>query len=171
MERLAENQFTITKGLFMEGMLRISRDSYGKAAAKAMLLVLGLWGAFFLYTLAAGGDVAHALLFLVIIGMAGLWLCEGIPRSNANRAWKVLEGKYGSNLHRTTSFYPDHLEIQGEGLEKHISYDQITRILRSRRLLILVCQDKVGILLALDGFTDGNAQQVKALIEGAKDKE
>ena len=171
MERQAENQFTITKSLFMEGMLRISRDSYGKAAAKAMLLVLGLWGAFFLYTLAVAGDAAHALLFLVIIGMAGLWLCVGIPRSNANRAWKALEGKYGSNLHRTTSFYPDHLEIQGEGLEKHISYDQIVQILLSRRLLILVCQDKVGILLALDGFTDGNAQQVKALIEGAKDKE
>ncbi len=171
MERKAENKFTITKSLFMEGMLRISRDSYGKAAAKAMLLVLGLWCAFFLYTLAAGGDVAHALLFLVIIGMAGLWLCVGIPRSNANRAWKVLEGKYGSNLERVTSIYPDHLEIQGEGLEKHISYDQITRILQSRRLLTLVCEDKVGILLALDGFTDGNAQQVKALIEGAKDKE
>ena len=171
MERKAENKFTITKSLFMEGMLRISRDSYGKAAAKAMLLVLGLWGAFFLYTLAAGGDVAHALLFLVIIGMAGLWLCVGIPRSNANRAWKVLEGKYGSNLERVTSIYPDHLEIHGDGLEKHIPYDQITRILQSRRLLILVCEDKVGILLALDGFTDGNAQQVKALIEGAKDKE
>jgi len=155
----------------MEGMLCISRDSYGKAAAKAMLLVLGLWGVFFLYTLAVEGDVAHALLFLVIIGMAGLWLCVGIPRSNANRAWKVLEGKHGSNHHRTTSFYPEHLEIQGEGLEKHISYDQITRILQSRRLLILVCEDKVGILLALDRFTEGNAQQVKALIEGAKDKE
>lgn len=171
MERKAENKFTITKSLFMEGMLRISRDSYGKAAAKAMLLVLSLWCEFFLYTLAVGGDVAHALLFLVIIGMTGLWLCVGIPRSNANRAWKVLAGKYGSNLHRTTSFFPDHLEIQGEGLEKHISYDQITRILQSRRLLILVCEDNVGIFLALDGFTDGNAQQVKALIEGAKDKE
>jgi len=170
-ERKAENKFTITKSLFMEGMLRISRDSYGKAAAKAMLLVLGLWGAFFLYALAVGGDVAHALLLLVIIGMAGLWRCVGIPRSNANREWKVLEGKYGSNLHRTTSFYPDHLEIQGEGLEKHISYDQIIQILQSRRLLILVCEDKTGVLLALDGFTDGNVQQVKALIEGAKDKE
>ena len=171
MERQAENKFTITKSLFMEGMLRISRDSYGKAAAKAMLLVLGLWGAFFLYTLAAGGDVAHALLFLVIIGMAGLWLCVGIPRSNANRAWKALEGKYGSNLHRTTSFYPDHLEIQGEGLEKHIPYDQIKQLLCSRKLLILVCEDKTGVLLKLDGFTEGTVSDVIALLRSAQNKE
>ena len=171
MERKAENKFIITKSLFMEGMLRISRDSYGKAAAKAMLLVLGLWGAFFLYTLAVACDAAHALLFLVIIGMAGLWLCVGIPRSNANRAWKALEGKYGSNLHRTTSFYPDHLEIQGEGLEKHIPYDQIKQLLCSRKLLILVCEDKTGVLLKLDGFTEGTVSDVIALLRSAQNKE
>lgn len=171
MERQAENQFTITKSLFMEGMLRISRDSYGKAAVKAMLLVLGLWGAFFLYTLAVAGDAAHALLFLVIIGVAGLWLCVGIPRSNANRAWKVLEGKYGSRLHRITSFYPEHLEIQGDGLEKHIPYDQIKQLLHSRRLLILICEDKTGVLLKLDGFTEGTASDVIALLRSAQNKE
>ena len=37
MEKIAENQFTITKPLFMEGMLRISQDGYGKSAQKAML--------------------------------------------------------------------------------------------------------------------------------------
>ena len=100
MEILAENQFTITKSLYMEGILRLSRDGYGKAARRAMLVILGLWLVFFLYTIAAQGDILHSLGFLVIIGMAGLWLCVGMPRSNAKRLWTVLEGKYGSSLQR-----------------------------------------------------------------------
>lgn len=171
MEKLAENEFTITKSLFMEGRLHISRDGYGKAAAKAMLVVMGLWGVFFLYTVMAEGDVVYPLGFLFIIGLAGLWLCVGIPRSNARRAWHTLEGKYGSDLQRTTSFYPEHLEIRGEGLEKHVSYAEIVQIRQSRRLLILVCEDKTGVLVALDGFTKGNVSDVKALLSSAKDKE
>lgn len=171
MEKLAENRFTITKSLFMEGMLRISRDGYGKAAGKAMLLILGLWGAFFLYTLAVGENVMQTLGFLLIAGLAGLWLCVGMPRSHAGRGWRALEGKYGSNLLRTTSFYPDHLEIQGDGLEKHISYDEIIQIKRSRRLLILICKNKAGVLLALDGFTKGTEKDVTALLRSAQDKE
>ena len=171
MDKVAENQFTITKSLFMEGMLRISRDGYGKSAGKAMLVVLGLWVVFFLYTIAAGRDVVHALGFLIILGVAGLWLCVGMPRSNARRLWRALEGKYGSDLCRTTSFYPDHLEIRGEGLEKHIPYTEIIQIKQSRRLLILVCEDKTGVLVAQDGFTKGTVNDVKALLFSAKDKE
>lgn len=171
MEKLAENQFTITKSLFMEGMLRISRDSYGKAAGKAMLLILGLWGAFLLYTLAVGGNIVQAFGFLFIAGLAGLWLCVGMPRSHALRGWRALEGKYGSSLLRTTSFYPDHLEIQGDGLEKRISYGEIIQVKRSRRLLILICENKAGVLLALDGFTKGTDKDVIALLHSAQDKE
>lgn len=155
----------------MEGMLRISRDGYGKSAMKAMLGVLGLWGAFFLYTIAADGDIVHALGFLIIIGFAGLWICVGLPRSNAGRAWRALKAKYGDDLHRTTCFYPEHLEIRGNGVERNISYEEISKIKQSRRLLILVCEDKTGVLVALDGFTTGKVNEVKALIEGAKDKE
>lgn len=171
MEKLAENQFTITKRLFMEGMLRISRDGYGKSARKAMLVVLGLWTAFFLYTVAAGGNMAQTLGVLVIVGAAGLWLCVGMPRCNARRAWRALESKYGCDLRRTTSFYPDHLEIRGEGVETDIPYEDIREIKRSRRLLILLCEDRTGVLVALDGFTAGNANEVNALLRSAKDKE
>ena len=171
MEKLAENQFTITKSLFMEGMLRISRDGYGRSARKAMLFVLALWGVFFLYTIAAAGDMVQAFGFLAIVSAAGLWLCVGIPRANARRAWRALEGKYGCDLRRTTSFYPEHLEIRGEGVDTDIRYEDIREIKRSRRLLILLCEDKTGVLVALDGFTTGNANEVNALLRSAKDKE
>lgn len=171
MEMLAENQFTITNSLYMEGMLRISRDSYGKAARRAMLVVLGLWLAFFLYTVLTQGDVLHSLSFLLIIAVAGLWLCVGMPRSNARRAWNALEAKYGCDLRRTTSFYADHLEIRGDGLEKHISYEEIDQIKRSRRLLILVCKDHTGVLLSRTGFSKGTETEVNTLLSSAKNKE
>jgi hypothetical protein len=165
-EKIAENKFTITKPLFMEGMLRISRDGYGKSARKAMLMVLGLWTAFFLYTLAVQGDLTACLGILALLCAAGLWLCAGMPRSNAKRLWKALEGKCGCNLQRTTSFYPDHFEILGDGVERHITYEEVIQVKQSRRLLILVCEDKTGVLLALDGFRQGNANDVKALCSG-----
>ena len=167
MYKIAENQFTITKSLFMEGMLRISKDGYGRSARKAMLIVMGMWAAFFLYTLAVKGDLLTCFGFLMLLSVAGLWLCVGMPRSNAKRLWKALESKYGCNLQRTTSFYPDHFEILGDGVERHIAYEEVLQIKQSRRLLILVCEDKTGVLLALDGFRQGNVNDVKALCSGA----
>jgi hypothetical protein len=90
-----------------------------------------------------------------------------MPRSNAKRLWKSLEGKYGCNLQRTTSFYPDYFEILGDGVERQITYEEVLQIKQSRRLLILVCEDKTGVLLALDGFRQGNVNDVKALCSGA----
>lgn len=171
MQMLTENRFIITKSLFYEGMLRISRDGYGKSARKAMLILLGLWLALLVYTIVSQGSISQTLGYLVIIALIGLWLCVFMPRSNARRAWRVLEAKHGTSMERITRFYPDHLEIEGEYVEKTVFYSEIKEIKQSRHLLILVCEDKVGVLLALDGFTGGNAQQVKALIEGAKDKE
>lgn len=171
MEILAENQFAITKSLYMEGMLRISRDGYGKTARRAILIILGLWVLFFLYALTVKADLSQTFGILLVIAAAGLWLCAGMPRSNARRLWKALEAKYGCDLRRTICFYLDHLEIRGEGLEKHIFYQEIEQILFSRRLLILICRDKTGVLAALNCFTKGNANDVKALIDSAKDKE
>jgi hypothetical protein len=90
-----------------------------------------------------------------------------MPRSNAKRLWKALEGKYGCKMHRTTTLYQDHFEILGEGVERQIAYEEITQVLQSKRLLILICEDKTGVLLALDGFTQGTVNEVKALYSGA----
>ena len=171
MEKYAENRFTITKKLFMEGMLRISREGYGKSAGRAMLLILGLWLAFFGYTLAVQGDVVTCLGFLFLITLAGIWLCIGMPRSNARRLWRNMEAKYGCDLQRTTAFYRDHLIIQGVGLEKRIPYEKVIRIRQSRRLLILICEDKTGVLVARNGFITGTCNEVMELLRSYKNKE
>lgn len=170
MRKLAENQFTITKSLFLEGMLCISPHGYGKSAGKALAVIFCIWGLFFFYCLSAGAWIS-AMGPLLILCVAGLWLCVGIPRSNARKAWKKLEGKYGSNLQRTTVFYPEHLEIQGESLNKRISYEEITSVLHSRRLMILVCADKTGVLVSLEGFTKGSDKDILALLGNVNYKE
>ena len=50
---------------------------------------------------------------------------------------------------------------------KQIAYAEIRQILRTRRLLILVCDDKTGVLVA----RKGTEEEVIALLRGAKDKE
>lgn len=168
MKLQAENRFTVTKELFYEGMLRISRDSYGKFAAKAMLVFSGIWLALLAFTLISSGSMTNVFFCLFVIVLIGIWLCLWTPRNNAKKAWKNLQSSYGSSVKRITRFYEEHLEISGDCPEKTVAYSDIREIKQSKNLLILICADKVGIMLALDGFTTGDIHTVQALIGGDK---
>ncbi len=165
MEALAENHITVTKSLFTEGMLRIARDGYGKTARRAVLVLLGLWMALLIFTVVSRGDLVLTLGFLVLLSFISLWILVLYPRSQAKRAWKAQIAKYGDPMERTAYFYDDHLLIQGDCVETTIQYSEIAQLHRSRRLLILVTENKVGVMLAQDGFVHLTAQQVEALIK------
>lgn len=171
MKPIAENAFTITKSLFYEGMLRVSREGYGKFARKALLVLLGLWLILLVITLATQGGIAQALGYLVVLALAGLWICVAMPRSNAKRAFAQLQTQCDGDMHRVTRFYEDHMEIVTESAVTTIKYAQVTQMLTSKHLLVLTCADKRGILLALDGFSAGNVTIVQTLIEKAKSEE
>lgn len=164
----AENRLTITKPLFYEGMLRLSRDTYGKFASRAMLVFFAIWAALLLFTLLTGGNLNNVLFSLGVVVLIGIWICVWTPRSNAKKAWKALQNQYGDSAKRVTRFYNDHLEISGDCAEKSIPYSDIREIKQSQNLLLLVCADKVGIMLAKDGFTRGDEQTIYALIGGNK---
>ena len=91
---------------------------------------------------------------LALVGLIGLWICVYLPRYNAGRFWKAQEAKYGSVMERLTRFYPDHLTVTGEGVEKTVPYTEIADIRESRHLLVLVCHNNTGILLEKSGFSD-----------------
>ncbi len=169
MELLTENRITVTKSLFLEGFLRISRDGYGKAVRKVMLVFLAVWAAFLVFTLAVQGDILQSAAFLGLIGLIGLWLCVVMPRSNAKKAWKAQETRFGSNMPRVTRFFEDRLTISGDGVEKTVAYEDVREIKYSKNLMILVCEDNIGVMLALDGFQNGSAVQVESQIKKCKE--
>jgi hypothetical protein len=164
----AENRLTVTKELFREGMLRISRDSYGKFAAKSMLVFGGIWVALTAFTLFTGGRTGTILFSLAIVVLIGIWLCWWTPRSNAKRAWEAQRSRYGDTILRVTRFYDDHLEITGDCADRTVSYADIKEIKHSDHLILLVGCDKVGILLSRDGFTTGDENTIVGLIGGNK---
>lgn len=170
MECLAENQFILHKKLFIEGMLRISKSSYGRFARRSMAILLGLWCVFLVFTILIHGDLAHCLLLLVFLALIGWWLCRYMPRHNAGRAYRTLVNRCGADPRRVTRFYEDHMEI-GESEPTEIPYENICNLYHSKHLLILLCENNQGVLLSRDGFTLGNEEIISALLSGAKDKE
>jgi hypothetical protein len=164
MEKMAENRFTITKKLYMEAMLRMSGVSYGKTAGKIICLILGAWCAFLIYVLATGKNPGQMLGSLGVICAVALWILVGMPRYYARRAWRKLQNQYGTDMERSIVFYADHMEAYSESVEKIISYEDIRQIMQSKHLLILICNDKTGVLVARNGFSAGSEETVLNLI-------
>lgn len=168
MKLQAENRFAVTRDLFYEGMRRISRDGYEKIAGKAMLIFGGIWLALCAITLLTGGSLSFVFFCLFVIVLICIWLFLWTPRKNAKKAWEALSGRYGDNPRRIIRFYEDHLEISGDCVDKSVMYCDVIYIRQTEHLLILMCRDRVGIMVALDGFTRGDLHTVHSLIGGEK---
>lgn len=165
MEPLAENRFTITKSLFYEGMLRVSQESFGPFAKKVLLVLAILWAIMTAVTLFSSGSPVYALVELIVVVLIGFWLCVYIPRNKARRAWAALENRCGADLERVTRFYPGYLEVDSGGEEITVFYEDIRQILQSEHLLVFLSAEKLGVLVARDGFVTGDMAGVQALIE------
>ena len=164
MEPLAENRFTITKELFYEGMLRVVRESYGPFIKKIMLVLAAAWAVLAAVTLRGSGSLSYAVVELVVVVLIGVWLSVFVPRSKARRAWAALENR-GGDLERITRFHPGYLEADNGSEEITVFYEDIRQILQSEHLLVLLSVEKVGVLVARDGFVSGDTAVVQALIE------
>lgn len=171
MEPLVENRFTITKSLFYEGMLRVSAESYGKLAKKGVALLGAAWLILAAVTLWQRQSIGYVVIELIVLCLASLWICIFVPRNKAKRAFRQLENKYGGNLERVTRFYQERLEAEASEARIVVYYSEISQILRSKRLLLLVTEDKTGILLKLDSFTRGGEAAVRELIKNTKTEE
>lgn len=164
MEPVAVNRFTITKALFYEGTLRVTKERLGPFIKKVMILLAALWAVLAAVTLLTKGSFAYAGVELAVIAAVGLWLCVYIPRRQARLSWKAMESRSGGDMERVTSFFPDSLEIAGGAERTVIPYADVLQILPTEHLLVLTCKEKVGVLISRDGFTAGDADGVCALI-------
>lgn len=164
MQKSAENRFTITRKLYMEAMLRMSKESYGKAAGKVILVIFGLWSVFAIFLLASGKSIGQMNGPLIVLAAVALWVLVGMPRYYARRAWRTLEAKYGTDMERAIAFYEDHMEVHSESVEMQILYENVQKIMGSKHLLILICNDKTGVLVSRNGFKEGSEEAVLKLI-------
>lgn len=153
---------TMTKALFYEGMQVVLRDGYEKTAKKLILLLTGLWAIFFAVTLILKESMAFVLVESVVLGLIALWLLVYMPRRRANRAWKRLILRCGDDLERTTTCYDDRLTILAAGNETTVQYAEIAKILRTPHLLVLVDQNKTGVMLTHNGFTSGSEAELES---------
>jgi hypothetical protein len=167
MEMVAENSFSLTEGLFREGMGCLSRNSYGKTATKWTLILLLLWGIISALLLFLGGPVSQILVYLAAILFLCYWLNVAAPRKHAKKAWDALLSRSGDDPQRTTRFYPDHLEVDAGGTVKTVPYGDVLQIRETKNLIMLICADKTGVMVAKNGFTIGNYEEIIALIRSA----
>lgn len=170
MESLAENRFTITKELFYEGMLLVIKESYGPFAKKIMLVLAAAWAVLAAVTLLGSRSLSYAVVELVVVVFIGVWLSVFVPRNKARRAWAALEARGSADSERITRFYPGYLEADNGIEEVTVFYEDIRQILQSEHLLVLLSAEKVGILVARDGFVSGSVADVQTLIEGEMGK-
>lgn len=165
---LAENRFPLTKVLFTEGMLRVWKENAGSGSKKLLAVLCAAWIALTVYTLAQGGSLLFPAAELAVLALVALWATVWLPRQRANRAYKAMEAQGTAESERVTRFYADRLEIDIDGSLTEIDYTAIKQTLTSKNLLILVSEDKRGVLLKRDSFTLGAEEDVLHLIENAK---
>jgi hypothetical protein len=166
-EIFAENQFSLTEKLFLEGMGCLSRNSYGKTAGKYTGILLLIWAGISGLLLFLGGSFGQTLVYLAAILFLCYWLNVAAPRKHAKKAWNALLSRSGEDPQRITRFYRDHLEVDAGGTVKAISYGDILQILETKNLIMLICADKMGVMVAKNGFTIGNYEEITALIRSA----
>lgn len=166
MEILAENRFNLTKSLFMEGMAQVSRHSNKKLKKQIALLLLLLWAVMSALLLLIGSSPVQVLIYLVVFLILGFWFNVQMPKNHAKKAWDSLVYRCGENPERATRFYSDHLEIESGESVKSVLYSEISVILQTDRLVVLICQDKMGILVPKSGFILGSPDDIQALVQG-----
>lgn len=170
MDILAENRFTLSKQLFSEGLTCLSWDTYGKSAKKITLVLFAIWAVMSAVLMFIGGNLVHVLTYLAAIGAICLWINVLLPRKHIKKNWEALVNRCGDDLERSTRFFEDRLEIEAGDTLKIVPYCDIVTVKQTDKLYLLVCQNKVGVMVAKDGFVSGSAEEIMALIAAAQNE-
>ena len=156
---LYENSFTITQEIFQEYlkafMGRYRRMYYAMGGASFILGALSL----------LGGVGISALLFFVITILC-IFLPANTYRNSKNKKYtQQVEKNGGKPLERRVAFYMSGLEVySNNGAHSVFRYGDITRIIASRSLYVLVIKKKLSLLVLKDSFTKGTLEEWKTFM-------
>ena len=165
MELKAENTFTVTKELYMEGVARLNNEDFMPLVKKLIFFLGLLWVGLAVYTIWKGSGIIALLFELLAVVVLALWMLVFSPRSRAKKGWQAMESKFGGQMERHTRFYEDRLEVDAGGRTLIVNYEDIIRTYDTPHMLVLMSKDKQGIMVYLDGFTLGDRDSVLKLID------
>ena len=156
---LYENSFTITQEVYQE-FLKAFMGRYRRLyyVVGAVSFVLGAFSLF-------GGAGASALLFFVITVLC-IFLPANTYRSSKNKKYaQQVEKNGGKPLERRVMFYMSGLEVySNNGAHSVFRYGDITKIISSRNLYVLVMKKKLSLLVLKDSFTKGTQEEWKTFM-------
>ncbi len=167
----AENEFTMTKALFLEGSDRVNRAHYGKTASRVLLVLALAWLALAAFTFSRRSDPTMLILELVVLLAVAWWLVFSLPRSRSKAAWRKVSEITGEESPRAIRFYGDRLEADTGERTITLPYEEIEETLHTRRLLILISREKTGVLIKKDAYTKESEEIVLGLLKNERPKE
>ena len=167
MEPIAVNRITVTDALFAE-----SHAAVFSRRRRKMLLYAGIvFLAFGLALLAAQSRLpaASGLGFPALLtGMLVIIWALTLEKTELRRKYRVYRRRNGEAAQRTVACYPRHLTVEGGGQPVDIDYADIREHRQTEHLLLLLCADHTGVMLARDGFETGSAEALLSAIEKAR---
>ena len=168
MEPIAVNRITVTRDLFAE-----AHDAIFSKRRQRTLLYCGIvFCAFGLILLAVQMrlPVASALSFPALLSgiLVVIWALT-LKRWEFRRKYGAFQRAHGDASPRTVTCWRTNLSVDsGSGQPVEIDYADIREHRETARLLILICADRTGVLLAKDDFEVGSPDALLTAVERAK---
>lgn len=173
MEPLAVNHIQITKELFQESFALI----FDKRKQKTLLLCGIAVAAFGALSLVVQSLLHKVLILGVPILMMGIFVVIWsffLPRTACKRKYKAFCLKNGRTpVERRIEFYESSLSVYTEGHSSplDVDYSEIKEWRTSQHLVLLICEDRSGILLDRANFQTKTWEQIEALLNQQKSQQ
>lgn len=166
MKLIAENRIEITRQLFNEGMRTIENKKYKKLTWKIALIILAICAAGAMFLLHTGSSLVYLAGEGIFFAAMLAWVAYMLPRNKRKSSYQAMCRKSGGVPARTVRFYQEHMTILSEtGNETTILYKDVLECHETKHLWVLISREKIGVLLKKDGFTTGNAEIIKTVIQ------
>ena len=168
MEPIAVNHIAIDMALFAEG----HGATFSKKRQKMLLYCGIVFCAFGLILLAVQVKlpVASALSFPALLSgaLVVLWALT-LQKTELRRKYSAFKKRNGEVSERTVYCYSHSLAVDTGGAQPvEIEYTDIREHRETERLLILICANHAGVMLARDGFETGSPAGLLQAVERAK---
>lgn len=150
------NEFTITKEIYLE-FVKAFMSQY-----KKLYYIMGGLSIFLGIFSILGGAISSGFIF-VMVGIVCLVMPVFLYRSSRDKKFaKQVENNGGKPLERKISFYSDGMEIfSNNGAHSVFQYTDITKIISSKNIYVVVVNKKLSLLVPKNSFVLGNVEEWK----------